>query len=263
MIVLPIWMLAGQEAPGVERVIQPKLARAADVEIVIRPKLTLPEIKDAERKEVDLWIIDEFRCIPVRMITVEVPGQGKRLLWYLVFRATNEGTKPRPFVPNFTFVDDKGTQHLDTIIPKAQLAIQNRHNPLQPLENSITAIRRGLDKDNPADWLLPGTEEGVESGNSVTGVAIWDGSDATQNSFESRRRAAALPSGDGINPKLNSFDILIRGLSNGFKLIEDPATGEVVKRQYKTLRLRFARPGDQFNQNEREIRYLDHEWLYQ
>ena len=238
MILLPIWMLAGQEAPSAERVIRPKLTRTADVEIVIRPKLTLPEIKDAERKDVDLWIIDEFRFVSVRMITVDVPGQGRRLLWYMVWRATNEGKKDRPFVGNFTLVDNKGKRYLDTIIPKAQQAIQNRHNPLQPLENSITAIRRGLDKDDAADWLHPSIEEGID--NSITGVAIWD----------------------GIDPTLKSFDIFIRGLSNGFKLIEDPATGEV-KRQYKTLRLKFARPGDELYQNEREIRYLDHEWLYQ
>jgi hypothetical protein len=212
---LTIWALLGQQ-------------RTPDAAQVIRPKLTLIEQEDAKRRQVDVWIVDEFVFIPPRMITVEVPGKGRQLLWYLVYRVTNRGDKSRPFVPNFTLVDDKGKAYRDSIIPKAQRAIQDKENPLQPLENSVTVIGD----------LPPSTDEGVD--HSVYGVAIWE----------------------AVDPKLNAFDILITGLSNGFKTLDDPAK-EQKKVQRKTLVLRFARPGDEFYQNAREVRYLGQEWIYQ
>src|SRR5206468_8154231 len=105
---------------------------------------------------------------------------------------------------------------------------QCREDPLKSLDNSISII----------GTLEPSVDEGVD--NSGYGVAIWD----------------------DIDPTLTSFDILITGLSNGYKVVEDAATGKKVT-QRKTLQLKFARPGDQFNQNEREIKYLGHEWIYQ
>ena len=199
---------------------------------VLNPKLTL-----IEQQVPGMWIMEEFTFLPPRMIMVEVPGKGRKLLWYMVYRVKNKGDAPRLFVPKFLLVDDKGNAYLDRVIPKAERAIQAREDPLRPLENSVTVV--GV--------LDPDVEEGID--RATYGVAIWE----------------------DVNPRLNAFDIMVEGLSNGFKELKDPATGEVVtdpvtgspKLQRKTLVLKFARPGDEFNQNEREIRYLGHEWIYQ
>ena len=216
-LVLPIvicTVLGFQKAPGIEQ--------------VLKPRLTLLEQVDSERNDLDTWVVDEFMFIPPRMITVDVPGKnGRRLLWYMVYRVTNRGNKPRLLVPAFTLVDDKGKAYPDVIMPKAQRAIQTRENPLRPLENSVTMV--GL--------LEPSIEEGIDK--PKYGVAIWD----------------------GIDPSLNSFSILIVGFSNGYRKSEGPTTGQTAV-QRKTLQLKFARPGDKFFQNEREIRYTGHEWIY-
>jgi hypothetical protein len=208
----------GHKAPGVEQ--------------VLNPKLTL-----IEQQVPGMWIMEEFVFIQPRMITVDVPGKGKKLFWYMVYRVKNKGESPRLFVPKFLLVDDKGNAFLDRINPKVQRAIQQRQDPLQPLENSVSI----------AGMIKPSVEEGIDE--PLFGVAIWE----------------------DVNPRLNSFDVLIEGLSNGFKELKDPQTNEAVldeatgkpKTQRKTLVLKFARPGDEFNQNEREIRYLGNEWIYQ
>jgi hypothetical protein len=208
----------GHKAPGVEQ--------------VLNPKLTL-----IEQQVPGMWVMEEFVFIQPRMITVDVPGKGRKLFWYMVYHVKNKGDAPRLFVPKFLLVDDKGNAFLDRVNPKVQRAIQLREDPLQPLENSVSI----------SGMIKPSVDEGVDE--PLFGVAIWE----------------------DVNPRLNSFDILVEGLSNGFKELKDPQTNESVldsatgkpKAQRKTLVLKFARPGDEFNQNEREIRYLGYEWIYQ
>ena len=231
--VLAVWAALGQhqKAPGVEQVLKPEKTLIEKVE------------------QPGMWIMEEFVFIQPRMITVEVPGKGRKLLWYMLYRVKNKGDSPRLFVPKFRLVDDKANAYLDTIIPKAQRAIQSREDPLQPLENSVTAIGE----------LEPSVEEGIDK--ALYAVAIWE----------------------DVNPRLKSFDILIEGLSNGFKELKDPTTGEPIKdpvtgqtkAQRKTLILKFARPGDEFlptegakfsdvkGVSEREVRYLGYDWIYQ
>jgi hypothetical protein len=131
------------------------------------------------------------------------------------------------FVPDFLLVDNKGKAYRDTIIPKAQRAVQAREDPLRPLDNSVTIVGE----------VEPSAEEGIDK--SRYGVAIWE----------------------GIDPKIHSFSIYVLGLSNGFHTLDDAATGEP-KVQRKALELKFGRPGDEFYQNEREIHYLGQEWIY-
>jgi len=223
---------------------EPILTKAPGVEQILRPKLTLLEEEEAKAKGTDTWIIDEFVIVSPRMITVDVPGKqpSRRMYLYMLWRVTNRGETPRHCVPGYTLVDDRGGVYIDIIAPKAQRAIQAREDPLRPLENSISAIR-----------MLEGSkEEGLE--NSLYGVALWDATPLPDPPAGQRRTT--------IDPKLNSFDILVSGLSNGFKMLEDPATGQK-KIQRKTLQLKFARPGDEFRPHEREVRYLGHEWIYQ
>jgi hypothetical protein len=206
--------------------------KAPGVEQVLNPKLTL-----IEQQVPGIWIMEEFVFVQPRMITVDVPGKGRKLYWYMVYRVKNKGESARLFVPKFLMVDDKGNAFLDRINPKVQRAVQLREDPLQPLENSVSIV----------GMIKPSADEGVDE--SLYGVAIWE----------------------DVNPRLNSFDILIEGLSNGFKELKDSQTNEPVldpatkkpKAQRKTLVLKFARPGDEFHLNEREIRYLGNEWIYQ
>ena len=61
----------------------------------------------------------------------------------------------------------------------------------------------------------------------------------------------------------DAFQIFVQGLSDGNHLVTPPGGGEPTV-LYKTLRIDFARPGDERNFNEREIRLMDppYEWVY-
>jgi len=232
----------GQQKPLAD--VEPFGTKVANVVQVLTPKLTLLEEEDAKVTGTDTWIFDELAFISPRMITVEVPGKQptRRTMLYVVYRVTNRGKKDRKFVPSFLLVDDRGNSYLDTIMPKVQRAIQAREDPMRPLENSVSAIRD----------IKTSTELGVD--RALYGVAIWDATPEPAPKDGSPRKT--------IDPTHNGFDILITGLSNAYKPIPDPVTGET-KTQRKTLQLKFTRPGDEFNQHEREIKYTGHEWIYQ
>src|SRR5262245_29219033 len=123
LLALVAWASLGQahKAPGVEQ--------------ILNPKLTL-----IEQQVPGMWVMEEFSFIQPRMITMDVPGKGKKLFWYMVYRVKNKGDQPRLFVPKFLLVDDKGNAFLDRINPKVQRAVQLREGPMQPLENSISAV---------------------------------------------------------------------------------------------------------------------------
>ncbi len=183
---------------------------------------------EAERRlQADVWTLSEFAFLPPRLITIDIPGRGRRLVWYLVYRVVNTSKEPRLFVPRFELKTDTGHVYRDVVIPKAQFVIQATEDPLTPLANSVTIC--GL--------IPPSTEEGVR--HAVYGVATWV----------------------DVDPETDAFSIFVRGLSNGFRVIDNPQTGERVV-LHKELELRFARPGDEFEPTSREIRFLEAQWVY-
>src|SRR5436190_22330170 len=72
----------------------------------------------------DIWILD-FKFKDPRLITVDIPGRGRRVVWYLWYQVTNNTKEPRTFIPDFELVthDKPGIYH-DQVLPKAQEAIR-------------------------------------------------------------------------------------------------------------------------------------------
>ena len=223
----------------------------------------------------------EFSCKPLRMIEVDVPQSSgltqRRLVWYLVYRVRNTGVGLTPkvqvdgsfeteaakgtpvrFLPEFTLVSqdrDKvgekvGKAYLDRLIPAA----------LEPIRRRELSQGTLLDSVAMAEQSLP-----VESGRmqkGVWGVAMWD----------------------GVDPQMDFFSVFVGGLTNAYKW-SDPAgayqagdpPGKGRQFARKTLQLNYWRPGDELEQNEREIRYgtapgqgqlydsgegVAHQWVY-
>ncbi len=170
--------------------------------------------------------------------------------------------EPFLFAPQFLIASDRIVDRVDTnvdpktgeitrdvervqeifpeqIIPLALDAITQRENPGQKLETTVSISRSEI-KPNETRW----------------GVATWV----------------------DIDPRINFFSVFVGGLTNAYrweneKIGDKPAfkKGDPIgsKRQFyrKTLKLNFWRPGDQFEQNERQIRYgtlgeVDYEWVY-
>jgi len=77
-------------------------------------------IQDTEK----VWVL-EFKFKDPRLITVNVPGRGKKVCWYLWYQVINKTGEPRFFIPEFELVTlDKHTVHKDQILPKAVEAIK-------------------------------------------------------------------------------------------------------------------------------------------
>lgn len=201
----------------------------------------------------------EFSFKPLRMIEVDVPQPSGRLqrknIWYMVYRVRNtgagllpsiapdgellteeKGVAPVRFLPQLVLasqeLDAQGERirkaYLDRIIPAAMAPIERREMGGRPLLNSVEMTERQLN---------------IESGRTqqgAWGVALWE----------------------DVDPTLDFFSVFVGGLSNAtrwtdppgaFQAGDNPGTG----RQFtsKTLQLNFWRPGDQYEENEREVRF--------
>ncbi|MEW4565271.1 hypothetical protein AB1K70_22290 [Bremerella sp. JC770] len=220
----------------------------------------------------DVWGL-EFSFKPVRMIEVGVPQPSgklqKKLIWYMVFKVTNNGnplrhvpvkdqfdnvkfevqqiddlpSAPIRFFPRFV-LETKDTkqkkEYLDRIIPSAIEKIAERETGGSKLYNSVEISR----------FDIPVTT--ADKDNSIWGVVTWE----------------------DVDPDTDFFSIYIDGLTNAFRYEDadenyDASSNPLAYRKYqqKTLKLNFWRPGDRLDENEREIRLgspgeVDYEWIF-
>jgi hypothetical protein len=185
------------------------------------------ELNTADGK---IWALD-FRFKDPRMITVDVPGRGRKVCWYLWYQVTNKTKEPHTFIPDFELVTlDKNTVHRDQILPKVQEAIRQVEDPTDftKIKNSVTIAAEPIPVSKPEATPHP-----------VTGVAIWD----------------------DVDPDTARFSIYVSGLSNGWSVTDPipPDTKPVVRR--KTLQLNFKRLGDRYDSHE--IQFVEPAtWVY-
>ncbi len=205
----------------------------------------------------------EFSFKTPRMIWVDVPQPSgkmqRKLIWYLLYQVKNPGgqiitveqpdgtyraetiQEPVRFEPHFVLESlEYKKAYLDRLIPVAVEAIRKREDSARPLLNSVEIAAKPI----------PVSSERLD--NSVWGVATWE----------------------DVDSRIDFFSIYVQGLSNAYKWGDPPGaykqgdppgTGRVFA--YKTLRLNFWRPGDEFVEDQREIRFgipgkVDSEWIY-
>jgi hypothetical protein len=187
--------------------------------------------EDVLAKESKIWVLD-FRFKDPRLITVDIPGRGRKICLYLWYQVINNTKEPRTFIPDFELVTlDKPGVHHDQVLPKVQEAVRQIEDPTGYLniKNSVTIA---------AEPIPPSKPDAVPK--AVTGVAIWD----------------------DVNPDANRYSIFVSGLSNGWSLAEIPPDNKQVVRR-KTLQLNFKRLGDRYYQHSGEIRFVPPtEWIY-
>jgi hypothetical protein len=183
----------------------------------------LPRDKDG------IWVLD-FAFKPLRIKTVDIPGEGRRQIHYIYYKVVNRSGKPRTFVPQFIMVNEAGERFEDSVIPQAIPHIQMREDGTIPILGAV----------NIMGMIPPSTKPNVD--DAVFGVATWDKWD----------------------PKSDRFSIYVRGLSDGYKEVPAPPTGGKPATKYKTLRIDFIRRGDHLNLHEKEIQLADppFEWVY-
>lgn len=267
-------------APGVEVTIPPDRQEAEtysvhDIVEILKgipnldwqPKLspdshTLKQMATGVVFRRDVWCL-EFTFKPVRMMWVDVPQNdgtmARKLVWYMIYHVRNTGGHLSPtrqddgtyvlktadrdvrFFPTFVLESvEYNKQYLDRIIPTAIQAIQQKEDPNRTLGNSVGVSSK----------LIPVSSELVD--HSVWGVATWE----------------------DVDPRIDSFSVSIEGLTNayqwvdqpdGFKPGDPPTTGRTLLQ--KNLVLNFWRPGDEYVEDQRIIRFgqpgqVDYTWAY-
>lgn len=207
----------------------------------------------------DVWCL-ELTFKPLRMLAVDVPtregGIERKLIWYMVYRVRNtgaalapkvqedgqfvtesQGTEEVRFLPSFVLSTqdrDAATNqrvrkaYLDRVIPAA----------LEPIRRREFSTGKLLTSAQMAQQKLP-IEEGRDA-HGLWGVAMWE----------------------DVDPTTDYFSVYVRGLSNAyrwddpegaFEVGNAPATGREFT--HKVLQLNFWRPGDEYEEDEGEIRF--------
>lgn len=164
-----------------------------------------------------------------RMMEVNIPGVGRRVVWYMTYWVSNHGKEPFNFYPKFTLLTNRNTVHEDQVLPTIEDEIRRREDPTNRynFKNSVTIAQTPIPVSKPE--ALP---------RRVAGIAIW-------------------PDVHEKAPNTASFRIFIRGLSNGWAIDDE---GRISR---KTLMLRFDRRGDGSRIDSSEIVYADEaKWIY-
>ncbi|QDU62479.1 hypothetical protein Pan216_33460 [Planctomycetes bacterium Pan216] len=197
-----------------------------------------PQVFDSEKKKVpDIWVL-EFTFRNPRYIMVDVPGKGRKLVWYMTYKIVNREKKPIQLIPQFELVTNDGKSFHDVIMPVAEELVVKREFPTLRLQED-----NGRNKIHNSVTIsaapIPPTP--AESAPLVRrGVVFWE----------------------GVDMKAKSFTVFVTGLSNGYVKVEDPKTGKTEVRR-KTLELNFTKPGDIYHPNHKEIKFVgDPKWVY-
>ncbi len=219
---LGVVLLAGAGVAGLALAANPN-------ERDVKPAANVQDFDDIDhdrKPDSKLWVL-HFRFKDPRLITVDIPGRGRKLCWYMWYQVINYTKDPQTFIPDFELVtQDKDGVYHDQVLPSAQEAIRKVEDAtdLLKIKNSVTIA---------ADPIPPSKKDGPA--RAVTGVAIWDDKDIAES---------------------NRYSIFVSGLSNGVALTDpiEPGGKQVIRR--KTLRLDFKRIGDQYYQDAREIHFM-------
>ncbi|MEX0978571.1 MAG: hypothetical protein WDZ48_06955 [Pirellulales bacterium] len=223
---------------------------------------TLRQMATGTQFRRDIWCL-EFTFKPVRMLYVDVPqASGKmqrKLIWYMVYHVKNTGAHLKPtkkddgsvviepvdreirFFPTFVLeAHDVQKAYLDRIVPVAIPAIEQKEDPHRKLLSSVDIGSK----------LIPVSTDLLDK--SVWGVAIWE----------------------DVDPRVDYFSVYVEGLTNAyqwtdrpeeFKQGDPPTKGRTLLQ--KNLMLNFWRPGDEYREDERTIRFgipgkVDSSWVY-
>ncbi len=114
-----------------------------------------------------------FRFKNPHLIAVDVPGQGRKKIWYCWYTVVNDAAEPYTFIPEFELTAGNKT-HADKVIPKAQEMIRLFEDPAEriDLKNSVTIAARPI----------PPSRDGANK-NGVVGLAIWEDVDNDARTF--------------------------------------------------------------------------------
>lgn len=190
----------------------------------------------------------DFRFKDPRVIVVNIPGRGSRICWYMWYQVINRTKKPEQFIPDFELVTlDHPGVYPDEVLPIVEEEIRKKEDPsgYQEIKNSVTISKLPVPVSAPPDKGFP---------RAITGVAIWDVAPA-----DPKKRAE----GTRDLSDTTKFSIFVRGLSNGFRVLDPVGPGLPPITRHKTLQINFKRVGDRLSTDSRDIIFVaPAEWIY-
>src|SRR5713101_2549374 len=72
-------------------------------EIDVKPKVNVEDKDDIAKPGSKIWVLD-FKFLAPRLITVDIPGRGRKLCWYMRYQVINNTKDPHMFYPKFELV---------------------------------------------------------------------------------------------------------------------------------------------------------------
>lgn len=242
---------------SVDEMLGPQKARAAG-EAILGPGY--PDLRIAEV---------QFKPVRLMRLPVTDPRTGEtasELVWYLVYRViprdytelagdgrddlltklsdpetdpANQLDPPRAMplrMPRFLLVtSDSGEQvvYHDEVNLQVQEAVFRREMARRGTEDRILNSVSGIVELMAGDAVSVNDPDPLA--NAAYGVAIWR----------------------NVDPETDFFSVYMTGFSNAYRISQSPE-GDV-EVQEKVIHQKFARPGDQFLQDEQEFRLIDDE----
>lgn len=196
----------------------------------------------------DVWTLD-FRFKDPRIIKVNIPGRGTRIVWYMWYQVINRSEKPVSFKdPIFELVTHENPKvYVDEYLPTAVEAIRKLEDPhgYSDIKDSYSMRENLIPVSKPPEEAFP---------RAVTGVATWDASPVDLKNRDPNKRDLS---------DSTQFSIFVRGLSNGSVIVDPPAPGLPPLTRVKTLQLKFKRTGDRYSTDSRDMVFLPPaEWTY-
>jgi hypothetical protein len=195
----------------------------------------------------DVWTLD-FRFKDPRIIKVNIPGRGTRLVWYMWYQVINRNEKPIKFWPVFDLVThEHPAVYQDENLPTVLETIRKIEDPSGYLniKDTVEMSLTPIPVSKPAEEAFP---------IARTGIAIWDASSADLKNRDPSKRDLS---------DSTQFSVFVRGLSNGFVEVDPPAPGLPPITRDKTLQLKFRRVGDRYSTDPRDMVFVSPaEWTY-
>ena len=152
---LAVVLLAGAGTVGLALAANPN-------EREVKPEANVQDPDDISKPDSKVWVL-HFRFKDPRLITVDIPGRGKKLCWYMWYQVINYSKDPHTFIPDFELVtQDKDGVYHDQILPTVQEAIRKIEDPtdLLKIKNSVTISADPIPPSKKDEQPAPKPENG-------------------------------------------------------------------------------------------------------
>ncbi|MDD3586488.1 MAG: hypothetical protein PHQ75_04845 [Thermoguttaceae bacterium] len=191
---------------------------------------------------------------------------------YLSQKAGADGKVPgtRRFLPQFVLASPSVADRINYKKDKEDFLFStapDSHEVVYYDEFLPVAFVKIATKEDPNQKFYPSVQIAtvdLKPGDTVWGIATW---------IDLERQTEELKK-QNVDPRIDKFSIYISGLTNALRWEDSPAaykpdaqplTGRSILR--KVLKLNFSSPGDEFDQNEKEVHFgqpgeLDYQWIY-